>query len=272
MAEAESAEAGGPVGRLSGAVVVTGGGAGIGRAAAVAAAARGAAIAALDIDADAAAATASNALGRGARAAIGLACDVREEASIARAIGEAAEQLGPIRGLVTCAGVGSGGFVHELSLERWNDVIETNLTGTFLTCKHTLVQMLTHGEGGSIVCASSPWGEVAAPGGASAYCSSKGGVSALVRSIALDYAPHGIRVNAIVPGATETALMWADLPEDEIPGARSRIGAQLAMGRLARPEEIAQGIVWLLSDQAGYATGSHLVIDGGLMARASIES
>jgi NAD(P)-dependent dehydrogenase (short-subunit alcohol dehydrogenase family) len=258
--------------RLSGAVVVTGGGAGIGRAAAIAAAARGAAIAALDVHGHAAAATASRAIEQGSPGAIGLTCDVRQEESIAAAIGVAVDHLGPIRGLVTCAGIGSGGLVHELSLERWNAVIETNLTGTFLACKHALIQMIAQGEGGSIVCASSPWGEVAAPGGASAYCASKGGVSALVRSLALDYAHHGIRVNAIVPGATETALMWADMPEDQIPAARSRISEQLAIGRLARPEEIAQGILWLLSDEAGYATGSHLVVDGGLMARASIES
>jgi NAD(P)-dependent dehydrogenase (short-subunit alcohol dehydrogenase family) len=132
--------------------------------------------------------------------------------------------------------------------------------------------MLDHGHGGSIVCASSPWGEVSAPGGATAYSASKGGVSAFVRSTALDYASHAVRVNAIVPGATETPLMWDGLPEDEIPAARARISEQLVVGRLATPEEIAEGIVWLLSDRASYVTGSHLVIDGGLMARASIES
>jgi NAD(P)-dependent dehydrogenase (short-subunit alcohol dehydrogenase family) len=75
-----------------------------------------------------------------------------------------------------------------------------------------------------------------------------------------------------VPGATETPLMWAGLPPEEIPSARIRIARQLALGRLAEPDEIADGIVWLLSDHASYVTGSHLVIDGGLMARGSIES
>lgn len=93
-----------------------------------------------------------------------------------------------------------------------------------------------------------------------------------MRSLAIDYAAHAIRVNAIVPGATETRLMWGDMPEDEIPVARDRTAMQLPLGRLALPAEIATGIVWLLSDAAGYATGSHLVVDGGLMARASIDS
>jgi NAD(P)-dependent dehydrogenase (short-subunit alcohol dehydrogenase family) len=257
---------------LPGAVVVTGAGSGIGRGAVLALAERGAAVAALDVDADKSLAVADEAKATGAPSAFGLDCDVRSEDSVAAAVATSAERIGPIRGLVTCAGIDSGGLVHELSLETWRDVLDTNLTGTFLTCKHVLRHMLDHGQGGSIVCASSPWAEVCAPGGASAYSASKGGVSAFVRSAALDYAPHSVRVNAIVPGATETPLMWAGVPHDEIPVARARVSEQLALGRLATPAEIAEGIVWLLSESALYVTGSHLVVDGGLMARASIES
>jgi NAD(P)-dependent dehydrogenase (short-subunit alcohol dehydrogenase family) len=257
---------------LPGGVVVTGAGSGIGRGAALAAAERGAAVAALDVDADKALAVADEAKANGAPSAFGLECDVRSEDSVAAAVARSAERIASICGLVTCAGIGTGGFVHELSLEAWRDVLNTNLTGTFLTCKHVLRHMLDHGQGGSIVCTSSPWAEVSAPGGATAYSASKGGVSAFVRSAALDYAPHSVRVNAIVPGATETPLMWAGIPEDEIPAARARISEQLVVGRLATPREIAEGIVWLLSDRASYVTGSHLVVDGGLMARASIES
>lgn len=257
---------------LEGGVVVTGGGSGIGRAAVLASAERGAAVAVLDLDRGKASEAAAEAQTRGAPAAVGLECDVRREDSIAAAIAGSAEHVGAIRGLVTCAGIGSGGLVHELPLETWRDVLETNLTGTFLACKHVLTHMLEHRQGGSIVCASSPWAEVSSPGGASAYSASKGGVSAFVRSVALDYAAHSIRVNAIVPGATETPLMWADTPKDEIAHARERIGSQLAFGRLATPEEIAEGIAWLLGESASYVTGSQLVVDGGLMARASIES
>lgn len=257
---------------LPGAVVVTGGGSGIGRAAALAVAERGTPVAILDVHAAAAEAVAAEARELGAPAVAGAACDVRDEQSVIDALTAAVDEVGNLRGLVACAGIGDGGFVHELSLESWNNVIATNLGGTFLACKHVLVHMLDHGEGGSIVCASSPWGEVAAPGGASAYCASKGGVSSLVRSLALDYAQHGVRVNAVLPGATETPLMWSGVPSDDIAAARERISGQLVVGRLARPDEIAAGVTWLLSDAASYVTGSQLVIDGGLLARASIES
>jgi NAD(P)-dependent dehydrogenase (short-subunit alcohol dehydrogenase family) len=258
--------------KLPGAVVVTGGGQGIGRAAALAAAGRGAPVAVLDLNADHAAQAAGEAARRGAPASVGLQCDVRDEASVAGAIAAGAGEVGEIRGVVACAGIFSGGLVHELPIETWRDVVETNLTGTYLTCKHVLAHMLDHGNGGSIVCASSPVADAAVPGGASAYCASKAGISALVRSLAIDYAPHSVRVNAIVPGATETALMWAGMPRDEIPAARERTGAQLALGRLADPGEIAEGIVWLLSDRASYVTGSQLAVDGGLGARSSIDS
>lgn len=91
-----------------------------------------------------------------------------------------------------------GGLVHELSLERWREVLDTNLIGRFLCCKHVLAAMVEHARGGSIVCLSSPSAERSAPGGASAYCASKGGVSAMVGSLALAYAPRGIRVNAML--------------------------------------------------------------------------
>lgn len=260
------------MGALAGAIVVSGGASGIGRATALACARDGAPVAVLDLDPGAAEAAAQAALAAGAPAATGLACDVRDEASVAAAIVGAAQQLGVLRGLVTSAGIDRGGLAHELELATWSDVIATNLTGTFLLCKHVLRQMLDHAKGGSIVCVSSPWSVVSAPGGVGAYCASKGGVSALVRSLALDYAAHGIRVNGVLPGATETPLMWGSIPAAEVPALRRRIGDQLAVGRLAEPEEIASAIVWLLGDQAAYATGSHLTVDGGLLARASIEA
>lgn len=256
---------------INGPVVVTGGAAGIGRAAALACAERGAAVAILDLDEAAADEAAAGARESGAPDAIGLGCDVRDEDSVAAAIRAASERLGPPRGLVACAGIFRGGLVHEIPTETWREVIDTNLNGTFHACKHALARMVEHGAGGSVVCASSPFAEVCAPGGASAYSASKGAISSLVRSLALDYAPHSIRVNAIVPGATETALMWAGVPEVDVPAARERTSEQLALGRLAEPAEIAAGIAWLLSDQASYMTGSHLVIDGGLLARASID-
>jgi NAD(P)-dependent dehydrogenase (short-subunit alcohol dehydrogenase family) len=256
---------------LSGGIVVTGGGSGIGRAAALASAQLGGKVAVLDIDESAATSTAAEARAAGAPDALGLHCDVCDEASVAKAVSLAVDRLGPLRGLVTAAAIDRGGVTHELELERWQAVLAANLTGTFLACKYVLGHMIAHRTGGSIVCISSPFGEVCAPGGVASYSASKGGVTAFVRSLAIDYAPYSIRVNAVLPGATETALMWAKVPAEAIPEMRDRIGRQLPLGRLAEPREIAAGITWLLSDQASYVTGSKLVIDGGLMARASID-
>jgi NAD(P)-dependent dehydrogenase (short-subunit alcohol dehydrogenase family) len=257
---------------LHGGLVVTGGARGIGRATVLACAERGAAVAVLDLDEDAAQAVAAEASGRGAPANVGIGCDVRDEDSVATAVAAAAEAIGPLRMLVTSAGIDRGGLVHELDVHRWNDVIGTNLTGTFLACKHVLTKMIEHDDGGAVVCVSSPWAEVTSPGGASAYCASKGGISAFTRSVALDYAPYRIRINAIYPGATETTLMWASVSPDRVPEEREKTARHLALGRLAEPDDIAAGIAWLLSDQASYVTGSHLAVDGGLMARAGIDT
>src|SRR5439155_167540 len=105
-------------------------------------------------------------------------------------------------------------------------------------------RVVTGGGSGVGRAAALAWAERGA--GASAYSASKGGTSSLVRSRALDYAPDGMRVNAIVPGATETPLMWASVPPEDVPELRARTGGQLALGRLAEPDEIAAGIAWLL--------------------------
>jgi NAD(P)-dependent dehydrogenase (short-subunit alcohol dehydrogenase family) len=260
-----------PTQELRGGVVITGGASGIGRATGLRCASAGASVALLDTNGPGAEAVAEQALAEGAPAAIGIECDVRDEDAVSRALARASEKISPIRGLFACAGVYRAGMIHEVPTDEWLDVLNINLVGTFLTCKYTLQAMLAHGEGGSIVCTSSPWSEVGAPGGGSAYSASKGGISAFVRSAAFDYATKGIRVNGVVPGATDTPLMWAEVPAEDEPQVREKLNGQLPMGRLGTPEEVAEGIAWLLSDQASYVTASHLVVDGGLLARASID-
>jgi NAD(P)-dependent dehydrogenase (short-subunit alcohol dehydrogenase family) len=162
-------------------------------------------------------------------------------------------------------------MIHELSAASWRLVLETNLTGVFLTCKHGLRQMLGSKIRGSIVCTSSPTGFVAlAAGAGGAYSATKGGISSLIRCMAIDYAPYGIRVNAVVPGATETSLMWSSVSVEDIPQMRRRISGEIPLGRLAKPEEQAEAVAWLLSERSAYVTGSHLVCDGGILAKASI--
>jgi NAD(P)-dependent dehydrogenase (short-subunit alcohol dehydrogenase family) len=252
-------------------ILVTGGGAGIGRAVVMQCAARGDRVAALDINGAAARQTAADALARGADQAIGIECDVSREESVARAFIESAGTLGPLYGAFANAGMDAGGFLHELPFETWKRVLDTNLTGIYLTCKYALQHLLAAGAGGSIVCTSSPAATVAfAAGAAGAYSASKGGISALVRCMAVDYARHGIRVNAVVPGATETNLMWANVKPDDMPEMRRRICQEVPIGRLASPDEIARAVLWLLSDDSSYVTGSHLVCDGGILAKACI--
>jgi NAD(P)-dependent dehydrogenase (short-subunit alcohol dehydrogenase family) len=124
---------------------------------------------------------------------------------------------------------------------------------------------------GSIVCTSSPTGFVALSAGATgAYSATKGGISSLVRCMAIDYARYGIRVNAVVPGATETRLMWSNVNPKDVPQMRDAVSREIPLGRLAEPEEPARAVLWLLSDESSYVTGSHLICDGGILAKASI--
>lgn len=252
-------------------IVITGGGSGIGKAVVLACAARHDRVAVLDIQADAAAESAAGALTAGATAAIGIACDVSSEESVAAAFARSEGALGPAYGLFANAGIDTGGLAHELPFETWQRVLQVNLSGVFLTCKYALQQCLRAGIGGSLVCTSSPSASVAfAAGAVGAYSASKGGISALVRCLAIDYARYGIRVNAVVPGATETRLMWANVAPEAIPEMRRQICQEVPLGRLASPEEPARAVLWLLSDDSSYVTGSHLVCDGGILAKASI--
>jgi NAD(P)-dependent dehydrogenase (short-subunit alcohol dehydrogenase family) len=131
--------------------------------------------------------------------------------------------------------------------------------------------MLAAGRGGSIVLCSSPAAFAGfAAGGVSAYAASKGGLSALTRTLAVDYARYGVRVNAIVPGPTETPLMWAAVADTDRAAIRTQVASEVPLGRLADPSEPARAALWLLSDEASYVTGSHLICDGGVLAKASI--
>ncbi len=255
-------------------VVVTGGGSGIGRAVALACAHRGAKLAVVDIDADAAAAVANDARAAGAPVVVHVRCDVSSERSVGEVYDQASAVIGVPSRIFANAGIEVNSPVHEFELESWRRVLDVNLVGTFLTCREGLRRLMEAGSNGSIVCTSSPSAFVGfAGGGNSAYAASKGGVSAFVRSAALDYAPHGIRVNAIVPGATDTPMLVCGVTENErcseLNQIRSSARVQIPLGRLGRPEEIAAAVVWLLSDDSSYVTGSNLVCDGGLTAKSA---
>lgn len=250
-----------------GAVVITGGAHGIGLEVARLLSAAGAPVGLIDRD-EAGLGEAIEALSaEGEGGAVGRVANVSDEAELAAAFEELVAEIGPLGGLVTSAGIDRGGAVDGLDAATWDEVIAVNLRGTFLACRAAIPHLLD--VGGAIVCLSSPFA-LAAAQGVGAYAASKGGVSALVRALAVDYAPRGIRVNAVLPGPTETELMWASVPEDEVPRVRETIRREVPLGRLADPREPARAVVWLLSESASYVTGAQLSCDGGVLAKASI--
>jgi len=249
-------------------IAVTGAASGIGAATARLAAARGHAVALLDRDGAAVEALARGLADDGATA-VALACDVGDEGQVDGAFAAVAERLGPVRGLVSSAGIDRSCPLPELRAEAWDEVIAVNLRGTFLCCRAAVRQMLDAG-GGAIVCVSSPFALVAPAGGTGAYSASKAGICGLVRALAVDHGPQGIRVNAILPGPTETPLMWANVADGEAGAVRDTVAREVPLGRLASADEPARAALWLLSDDAAYVTGAQLACDGGVLAKASV--
>ena len=196
--------------------------------------------------------------GRGAQVEI-VSGSVTDPDAVARSIEVAQAAWGRIDGLVTCAGVSPIYKRAELiTIEEWGEVIDTNLTGTFLTATAAGRGMLANGSG-SIVIVSSVHGTVGASK-LSAYAASKGAVNLLAKSLAADWAPRGVRVNVIAPGYVETEMTDA-LREHHSHGPR--LLSRVPMGRFAAANEMAGSVQFLLSDAASYMTGAVLEIDGG---------
>lgn len=255
-------------------ILITGGASGIGRATALAAARRGWSVGLLDRDGPGASATATDARAAGARRVWAAEADVADEGDVQDAFASAAEHLGAPDGVVASAGIEVSVHLLECSSADWRRVVDVNLTGTFLTVREAARQMRSAGRPGAIVCVSSPSAFVGFAGGSNtAYGASKGGISAFTRAAALDLAQHGIRVNAVVPGATDTPLLYLGLDGAALEAERRRLRAaaqsQIPLGRMGDSSEVAAAVTWLLGDESSYVTGSHLVCDGGLMAKSA---
>lgn len=245
--------------------VITGAGAGIGRAAAVALARKGARVAVADLDPRGGEETAALIKKNGGEAVF-VRVDVSDAGSVKKMVEDVVKIFGGVDILVNNAGIHYQGDVVETPEEVWDRVMAVNLKGVYLCSHYTVPVMLKRG-GGVIVNVASEAGLVGISGQA-AYNVSKAGVISLTKSMAVDFAARGIRVNAVSPGTTETPLVLKILEEAENPQeVRAGLEGCRPLNRLGRPEEIAAAIVAMASEELGYATGSVLTIDGGYTAQ-----
>jgi NAD(P)-dependent dehydrogenase (short-subunit alcohol dehydrogenase family) len=195
----------------------------------------------------------------------GWALDVRDAAAVNAAIEEAAKRFGGLDVVVTAAGIGTSGHSDEMPPAQWQEMIDITLVGSVHCCNAALPELRRRG-GGSIVLLGSPLGR-AAHRGSPAYSMVKAGIEGLTRALAVDLGPENIRVNSVLPGATDTPMMWSGLSEDEIARTRQRVERVTPLGRVADPTEIAHCIHFLSSAEASYVTGTSFVVDGGALAR-----
>ncbi len=240
--------------------VVTGAFGGIGRAVAVLLAARGADVVAADVGGPPA----------DDGGIVNVNADVTDDDAVRRLVGDAVARFGGLDIVVAAAGIQRYGTAGDTTPEEWDDVLAVNLTGVFRTVRHAL-PYLRRRPGASIVVVSSV--QAFAPQtGVLAYSTSKGALNAFVRSVAVDEAPHGIRTNAVCPGSVDTPMLraaarrFSDGSDEAIGELVATWGRMHPLGRVARPEEVAEVIAFLAGDRASFVTGVGLPVDGGLLA------
>lgn len=239
-------------------VLITGGASGIGLAAAHAFALEGASVVVADIEGAGEAAEAIRAGGGNASA---IRADVTGFAACQAMVAHAVETFGGLHVAVNNAGVPSdiGGEFEDFTIDNWNRLMAVNLTGVFLSMKAEAPALKAHG-GSAIVNTASVASVVAQPGMA-AYVASKHGVAGLTKAAALDFIGHGIRVNAVCPGIIDTPMLAGATSDPDVVAAME--GA-VPIGRMGRPEEVAEAILFLASDAASYMVGALLHADGGV--------
>jgi NAD(P)-dependent dehydrogenase (short-subunit alcohol dehydrogenase family) len=244
---------------LSGRVaVVTGAGSGIGAAIANGFAQAGAMVAILDRDGEAAAKIAAQMAAAGATG-IAFTCDVTREDAVSAVAGEVRKRLGMTEILINNAGILRPGPLETVSVERWNEVLAVNLTGYLIAAQAFGPDMRKAGRGSIIHIASIAGANTQPRSGA--YSASKAGVLQLSKQLAVEWGPHGVRSNAILPGLIRTPLSAAFYENKEFEEKRK---ALVPTRRIGEPEDVAQAALFLASDRAAYVNGAEILVDGGL--------
>ena len=200
--------------------------------------------------------------------AITVQGDVSKEDDMINLVKQAVEHFGQLDVFVNNAGVEMPSPSHEMSLEDWQKVIDVNLTGAFLGAREALKYFVEHNVKGNIINMSSvheiiPWPTFVH------YAASKGGVKLMTQTLAMEYAPKGIRINAIGPGAINTPI---NAEKFEDPKQRADVESMIPMGNIGKPEEISAVAAWLASDEASYVTGITLFADGGMTLYPSFQA
>lgn len=247
--------------RLDGKVaLITGASSGIGRASALLLASEGAAVVL-----GARQLQPLQAVVEAIREAGGTACavagDVQDDAYAQALVQQALQAYGGLDIALNNAGtLGPMGPTHEVAVDEWRAAVDTNLTGAFLGARHQLPALLQRG-GGSLIFTSSFVGHTAGFPGVAAYAASKAGLIGLAQALAVEFGPSGLRVNALLPGGTETPLAHQ---MNGSPQALAAVASLHALRRLASPDEIAQAVLFLASDASSFITGSAMLVDGGV--------
>lgn len=186
--------------------------------------------------------------------------DVTDEASVENLVAKTVEKYGRLDVMFANAGVGAGGAMADVEKNQWDFAIDVNLTGVYLSNKHAIRQMLE--QGGGVIVNTGSIHSLVAQYSLTPYCASKGGVLMLTLAGALDYARHNIRINAVCPGYVDTPLLT------KIPDERKKWLSSLhPLGRMGTPEEVANVVLFLASDDASFVNGSYLTVDGGYATR-----
>ena len=242
--------------------IVTGGGSGIGRAVSLLFAREGGKVVIAD-KAGKAAAEVAAAAGRGA---VGMAVDVADRHGVRAMVQDTVAQFGRIDVLVNNAGYSFKGNVVDSDEDEWDRLMAVNLNGVFYGCKYAIPVM--RGQGGGVIVNTASVVATVGLRDLAAYCASKGAIAALTKAMALDHAGEHIRVNCIAPGNVETPIldkMFAQSPDPA--ELRRQMEQRHIMNRMAQPEEIAYGILYLACDESSFVTGSTLTVDGGWTAQ-----